>query len=118
MSEPVVWRRSTVSSPYIGDVDVSEAELRLSGRGPVSGIEVSLAIPFTEIERVRTSRTADEELGGEPCVVLELTESDSVCLRAAGKRSALPVRLACTLRRAMSPHTTGRRRPIPGGEQS
>lgn len=117
MSEPVVWRRLTVSSPYVGDADVSEAALCLSGREPVSGIEVSLAIPFTEIERVRTSRTAAEELGGEPSVVLELTESDPVCLRAAGRRSTLPVALARMLEKAMSAHT----RPVglagPGGEQ-
>jgi hypothetical protein len=105
MSEPVVWRRLNVSSPYVGDADVSGTALRLSGREPVSGIEVSLAIPFTEIERVRTSRTAAEELGGEPSVVLELTESDSVCLRSAGTRSTLPVRLARTLGKAMSTHT-------------
>jgi len=105
MSEPVVWRRLTVSSPFVGDADVSSTTLRLVGREPVSGIEVSLAIPFSEIERVRTSRSAEEELGGEPSVVLELAESDPVCLRAAGTRSTLPVRLARTLGRAMSAHT-------------
>lgn len=102
MSEPVVWRRLTVSSPYVGDADVSGTALQLSGREPVSGIEVSLAIPFTEIECVRASRTAEEELGGEPSVVLELTESEPVCLRSAGRRSLLPGPLVRMLRRAMT----------------
>lgn len=117
MSEPVVWRRLTVSSPYIGNADFSGTALQLSGREPVSGVEVSLAIPFTEIECVRTSRTAEEELGGEPSVVLELTESEPVCLRAAGRRSMLPTRLARMLGRAMS--TQSRRvgmGPALGGE--
>ena len=119
MSEPVVWRRLTVSSPFVGDADVSGAALWLSGREPVSGIEVSLAIPFTEIERVRPSRTVDEEFGGEPSVVLELAESDSVCLRSAGNGSALPVRLARTLARAMSAHTrpAGTKSAAVGGDQ-
>jgi hypothetical protein len=103
----------------VGDADVSDAALRLSGREPVSGIEVSLAIPFTQIERVRTSRTAAEQLGGEPSVVLELTESNPVCLRAAGGRSALPVRLVRMLAGAMSARTrpAGVEPATPGGEK-
>jgi hypothetical protein len=98
--EPVVWRRRTVSSPYVGDVAVSGAALRLFGREPATGIEVSLAIPFKEITRVRTSRTPSEEVGGEPSVVVELDGADAVCLRGAGRSSAMPVRLARLLGRA------------------
>lgn len=102
MSEPVVWRRLTVSSPYIGDADVSGTALQLSGREPVSGVEVSLAIPFSEIQCVRTSRSAEEELGGEPSIVLELAESEPVCLRSTARRTMLPARLARMVGRAMS----------------
>jgi hypothetical protein len=118
MSEPVVWRRVNVPSACIGDADVSGAALRLSGREPVSGVEISLAIPFSEIERVRTSRTAAEELGGEPSVVLELTASPPVCLRATGTRATLPVRLGRMLGNAVSSHTrpAGMRPAALGGD--
>jgi hypothetical protein len=100
--EPVVWRRRTVSSPYVGEAAVSGAALRLFGREPATGIEVSLAIPFKEITRVRPSRSASEEVGGEPSVVVELDEADAVCLRGAGRTPALPVKLARLLGHAMS----------------
>lgn len=101
-SEPVLWRRLTVSSPYVGSVAVSDAMLRLFGREPVTGIEVSLAIPAEKITRVRTSRSSSEELGGEPSVVVELDEADAVCLRGAGRSPAMPLRLVRLLGRATS----------------
>jgi len=101
-TEPVLWRRLTVSSPYVGNVAVSDAMLRLFGREPVTGIEVSLAIPFEKVTRVRTSRSSSEELGGEPSVVLELDEADPVCLRGAGRSPALLATLARLLGRATS----------------
>jgi hypothetical protein len=102
IGEPVVWRRRSVSSPYVGDVAVSSAALRFFGREPATGLEVSLTIPFKEITRVRPSRSSSEELGGQPSVVLELVKADAVCLRGAVESSALPARLASLLDKASS----------------
>jgi hypothetical protein len=116
--EPVVWRRLTVTSPYVGDVGVSGAALRFFGREPITGIEVSLAIPFSEIKGVRASRSSTEELGGEPSLVLELAESDPVCLRSAGTSEGVPARLARLLRRvtAAQSHSAGLE-PALGGDR-
>jgi hypothetical protein len=116
--EPVLWRRLTVSTPYVGDVGVSGATLRLFGREPLTGIEVSLAIPFSEIEGVRESRTSAEELGGERGFVLELAESDPVCLRGVGESPGIAARLAGLLRRiSVTQARLSGLEPVPGGDQ-
>jgi hypothetical protein len=84
-TDKVAWRRRGVRRPYVGTLEVSEGGITLSGRDPVSGVEVVLSIPMTEVEDVHVARAGDEPLAGERCVVLELAESEAIFLREVGE---------------------------------
>ena len=63
------WRRRGVRRPYVGTLVADEEGIRLSGRDPVSGIEVSLSIPLSQVDSVRVARPGEEllaVLGQEP----------------------------------------------------
>jgi len=80
----VIWRRRGVSRHYIGSLYASPLGIRLTGRDPATGIAVTLSIPSGEVERVRVGETPDEEVAGEPGVVVELAESAPILLREIG----------------------------------
>jgi len=90
--ERIAWRRLNVPHHYVGALSVGDGRLRLSGRDPGTGIEVSLVIPFAEISRVRVSASPAESLRGGPAVVLDLAGSRAICVRELG--AASPSRLA------------------------
>ena len=84
LAEKIAWRRHGVRRHYIGTLVASSDGICLTGSDPVSGVEVVLSIPLTEIENVRVAGPGDELLAGERCVVLELAESESIYLRDVG----------------------------------
>jgi hypothetical protein len=58
-TDKVAWRRRGVRRPYVGTLEVSEGGITLSGRDPVSGVEVVLSIPMTEVEDVHVARAGE-----------------------------------------------------------
>jgi hypothetical protein len=84
LGEKIAWRRQGVRSPYVGTLSAGEEGIRLTGRDPVSGIDVTLSIPLSEVEDVRVTGPGDELLAGERCVVLELADSEAIFLREVG----------------------------------
>ena len=78
------WRRENAVHHYPGSLSGSADGIRLAGRDPATGIDVTLTIPADEIEAVRPSRGWDERVVGEPCVVLELANSTPILLREVG----------------------------------
>ena len=79
--ERITWCRHGVHTHFVGLLRADSEGIRLAGRDPASGIDLALSIPLAEIERVRVSASRDELLAGEPCVVLELVESEPILLR-------------------------------------
>jgi hypothetical protein len=71
---PVAWRRRSASQDYVGTLAATDLGLRLDGREPSTGIELSLSIPFSEIEAVGAAT-------GSGSVVLHLAGSEPVLLR-------------------------------------
>ena len=84
LAKKIAWRRRGVRRPYVGTLRVDDTVITLSGRDPVSGVEVVLSIPLTEVENVRVAGPGDELLAGERCIVLELEESEAIFLREVG----------------------------------
>ena len=93
----VLWRRLSGSHHYVGSLSAVDGSVRLEGEDPSSCIEVSLVIPFAEIERVRVSGTPDEHVARERCVVVELVDADPILLAEAGSGPHRLRRLARTL---------------------
>lgn len=87
ITQKVAWRRRGVRRPYVGTLDADEGGIRLSGRDPVSGVEVTLSIPLAEVQSVHVARPGEELLAGERCVVLDLAESEAIFLREVGQGS-------------------------------
>jgi hypothetical protein len=88
MREPIVgkivWRRHGVRRHYVGALSAGDEGVRLTGRDPVVGVEVTLSIPLSEVEDVHVAGSGDELLAGERCVVLELAGSEAIFLREVG----------------------------------
>jgi hypothetical protein len=83
LAERIAWRRQGVRRHYLGTVEGGEDGIRLAGSDPVTGVEVMLSIPLSEIEDVHVAAPG-EELAGERCVVLELVDSEPILLREVG----------------------------------
>lgn len=77
-----MWRRAGAAREYQGRLAATDGLLYLRGRDLGTGIEVSLAIPFSEIAQARPSAGADEMVQGRAGVVLDLAGSQAICLRA------------------------------------
>jgi hypothetical protein len=77
----VVWRRRHASRHYVGYVLVGDAAVRLAGTEQDSGIYAVLSIPHASIVEARVGRGFDEEVVGEPAVVLELPDDDPIYVR-------------------------------------
>jgi hypothetical protein len=84
LAEKIAWRRQGVRRHYVGTLTAGSEGIRLTGSDPVSGVEVVLSIPLSELENVRVARPDEELLAGERCVVLELAESEPIFLREVG----------------------------------
>ncbi len=84
VADKIVWRRQGVRRNYVGTLSTGDEGIRLAGRDPVSGVEVALSIPSSEIEDVHVAAPGDELLAGERCVVVELADSEAIFLREIG----------------------------------
>ncbi len=84
-AEKVAWRRKGVRRPYVGTLEAGDGRITLSGRDPVSGVEVVLSIPLTEVDDVRVAGPHDGLLPDERCVVLDLAASEAIYLREIGE---------------------------------
>lgn len=108
--ERIAWSRQGSGRPCIGTMRVDDGGIELAGRDPVSGVEVSLSIPLTEVEEVHTGSPGDR------CVVLELAASEPILLRWIGtarigagppRTNLLAGRLAALARAAHLPAAQG-----------
>ena len=79
----IAWRRLHARHDYVGTLATTDTGLRLDGREPSTGIELSLSIPFSEIEEISASN-GSSALAGESAVVLELAGSEPVLVREVG----------------------------------
>jgi hypothetical protein len=84
LAEKIAWCRHGVRTYFVGALRAGDEGIRLTGRDPSSGIDVALSIPLAEVEHVRVSASDDELLAGEPCVVLELADSEPIFIRQVG----------------------------------
>ena len=100
LAEKIAWRRHGVRHHYVGTLLAGDEGILLTGREPVSGVEVALSIPLSELEDVRVAGPGDELLAGERCVVLELAESQAILLREVG---AGPLQVHLLARRLGAP---------------
>ncbi len=109
--ERVVWRRRGVRRPWIGTISAGDGEIRLSGRDPDTGVEVTLSIPVTEVESVRAADPGEELPVGAPCLVLELAGSEAILLSRDGPG---PSRIAA-LARSLGAFMRASRLPVAQG---
>jgi hypothetical protein len=103
---PVTWRRRGVTRRYVGALEDRDGALHLSGRDPETGIEVSLGIPYREIESVRLCGEPRDGVSGGPCLVLGLAGSLPICLQEVGVRRPRLVQLAGRLEERIIPSQT------------
>lgn len=78
------WCREGARHRYVGTLWASHDRIRLSGRDVTFGIEVSLAIPIAEVERVDLDVSRPEPAHGDPCIVLTLAESSPILVWEVG----------------------------------
>ena len=76
----VAWRRQHAPQHYVGYVTVTDDGVRLDGTEHHTGIDVALSIPYRAIRKVRVG-AANEDVVGEPSVVLELREDTPILVR-------------------------------------
>jgi hypothetical protein len=77
----VAWRRRHAHQHYAGYLTLTDDTIRLSGRESATGIDVALSIPHQAINSVRIGTTADDQLAGEPAVVLEVADGAPILIR-------------------------------------
>ena len=77
----VAWRRRQAPQHYVGYVTVTDDSVRLAGTEHHTGIDASLSIPYTAIDRIRLGHDTGEDVVGERSVVLELREDDPILVR-------------------------------------
>ncbi len=103
--ERTLWRRVSMPHHYVGTLEIVDSTIRLDGEDPVTGIEVSLAIPFSDVKSIRMSNTPRELVVGEECVVVEFDDAEGICLMQAGARPSSSRSLASRMSRLVVPAT-------------
>jgi hypothetical protein len=83
IASKIEWRRRGAGPTYVGVVSSGPEAVRLAGRDPLSGIDVTLSIPVSEIERVGVTDSGESALDGDR-VVLDLADSEAIELRPVG----------------------------------
>ena len=96
-----MWRRRHAPRHYVGTLATTDAGFRLDGREPATGIELSLSIPFSEIEEVRASDGSADLLAGESAVVLQVAAAEPVLVREVGQKPQKAPELARKLARLL-----------------
>jgi hypothetical protein len=79
----IAWRRGD-GATYLGSVSRGPEAIRLSGRDAVLGIDVTLSVPIDEIEYVGVLEPADDSMGAESCVIVDLAGPEPIYLRPLG----------------------------------
>jgi len=79
--EKVTWRRRGVQDAFVGQLHAGDQDIRLTGRDPYRGIDVSLSIPATEVGDVHVAPGA---AAGDLVIVLELDGAEPVFLHPLG----------------------------------
>jgi hypothetical protein len=97
----VAWRRRQAPHSYLGTLATTDAGFRLDGREPASGIELSLSIPFSEIEEIRVSNGSVEPFVAEPAAVFLLSASEPVLVREVGPEARQAPELVLKLARLL-----------------
>lgn len=82
IASKVAWHRRGPGPTYVGSVSRGPEAVRLTGRDPVSGIDVALSIPIGGIEHVGVAEPVAAD--GDRYVVLDLARSESIELRPLG----------------------------------
>ena len=73
--ERVAWNRRGVANDFVGSLRAGCDGIRLDGRDPRTGVDVTLSIPSDEVEHVYASPTASEQ------VIVELGDAEPIVLR-------------------------------------
>jgi hypothetical protein len=88
--ERVAWRRRGVTNDFVGSLRAGCDGIRLSGRDPMTGLDVTLSIPPDEVEHVYASPTAAEhvvvELGDAEPIVLHRLQTGSLQAHLLARR--------------------------------
>ena len=96
VADRIVWCRAGARHRYGGALWAADDRIRLIGRDAGYGIEVSLAIPFDEIEQISLEDGRSEPTHGERCLVLRLSESAPLVIwLPGGSLPALELIAAC-----------------------
>lgn len=96
----VAWRRAYARQYYVGQLTHDDGAIRLVGRECGSRIDAAISIKHGAVTRVRVGAGRDEELVGEPAVVLELDDGDPILVRPVGTGELELAAFAETLRAA------------------
>jgi hypothetical protein len=80
----VAWRRAGATTHYLGYMALGDESIRLSGRESGTGIDVGLSIPHGAIRSVHIGSGDEEQLVGEPAIVLELADRVPIFVRPVG----------------------------------
>lgn len=80
----IAWRRGGAGPTYLGAVSRGPEAIRLTGRDQVLDIDVALSIPAAEIDYVGVAEPDDASIEGNPCVILDLVDSEPIYLRPVG----------------------------------
>lgn len=73
--ERVAWKRRGVANDFVGSLRAGSDGIRLNGRDPGTGVDVSLSIPSDEVEHIYASPTVSEQ------VVVEFGDAEPIVLR-------------------------------------
>ena len=73
--ERVAWNRRGVANDFVGSLRAGCDGIRLDGRDPRTGVDVTLSIPSDEVEHVYASPTSSEQ------VIVELANAEPIVLR-------------------------------------
>ena len=73
--ERVAWKRGDVANDFVGSLRAGCDGIRLHGRDPRTGVDLTLSIPSDEVEHVYASPSASEQ------VVVELGDAEPIVLR-------------------------------------
>jgi len=80
----IAWRRGG-GATYVGSISRGPDAIRLTGRDPILGIDVALSVPIDEIEHVGVSGAAESSAAADPCVIVDLADSEAIYLRPLGR---------------------------------
>jgi hypothetical protein len=79
--EKIAWHRRGIRTDFVGSLRAGYDGIRLTGRDPQTGLDLTLSIPPAEVEEVHVSSA-----NGDLQVVVELVDGEPIILHTAGAR--------------------------------